>query len=81
MKIKLILIIALFCYSCTSEVERTEFDNTICLDFVTQSGYSIEICDCVKTKVSQMKKLTEITYEDIELLVNDCVQSNLGLGF
>ena len=81
MKSKLILIIALFVYSCNSEVERTEFDNTICLEFVTQSGYPIEICDCVKTKVSQMKKLTEITYEDIELLVNDCVQSNLGLGF
>ena len=81
MKIKLIVIIALFCYSCNSKVERTEFDNSVCLEFVNQSGYPIEICDCVKTKVSQMKKLTEITYEDIELLVNDCVQSNLSLGF
>ena len=81
MKIKLIIIMALFFYSCNSQLERTEFDNSVCLEFVNQSGYPIEICDCVKTQVSQMKKLTEITYEDIELLVNDCVQSNLGLGF
>ncbi len=82
MKIKLILIMALFCYSCNnSKVETNEFDNSVCLEFVNQSGYPIEICDCVKDKVLQIKKLTEIKYEDIELLVNDCVASNLGLGF
>lgn len=82
MKMKLILIIALLLCSCSDQnAIRKDFDNTVCLEFVNQSGYPIEICDCVKDKVSQIKKITDIQYEDIELLVNDCVQSNLGLGF
>ena len=82
MKLKLILIIALFCYSCSdSKEEVLEFDNSVCLEFVNQSGYPIEICDCVKEKVMKINQFTEVTYEDIELLVDDCVQTNLGLGF
>ena len=82
MKLKLILIIALFCYSCSdSKAEVLEFDNSVCLEFVNQSGYPIEICDCVKEKVMKINQFTEVTYEDIELLVDECVQSNLSLGF
>ena len=82
MKIKLILIIAVLMYSCnSSKIEINEFDNSVCLEFANQSGYPIEICDCVKKKTLQINTFTEIKYEDIELLVNDCVQSNLGLGF
>ena len=69
-------------YSCNnSKVEINTFDNSVCLELANQSGYPIEICDCVQKRALQIKKFTEIQYEDIELLVNDCVQSNLGLGF
>ena len=82
MKINLILILALFLYACNnSGLETTEFNNSVCLEFVEQSGYPIEICDCVKNRVSTMERLTQINYEDIELLVNECVQGNLGIGY
>ena len=82
MKIKLLSIISIFLVSCNNmKVENTEFDNSVCEDFVNQSGYPMTICDCVKENVLQFQNLSEVTYQDIEQLVNQCVQTNLGIGY
>ena len=82
MKIKMILMITVICVSCNnSKPEKVNFDNSVCLEFVSQSGYPQEICDCVKDNVENISNLNDVNYENIEKLVNDCVQSNLGLGF
>ena len=82
MKMNMILIITFLCISCqNAQAEKIEFDNTVCQEFVAQSGYPQEICDCVKKDVESISNLNNVTYENIEKLVNDCVQSNLGLGF
>ena len=82
MKINLILILALFLYACNnSGIETTEFNNSVCLEFVEQSGYPMAICDCVKEKTKEINDVNAITYESIEKLVNDCAKKNLGLGY
>ena len=82
MKIKMLLIITFFCISCnSSSSKKTDFDNSVCLEFVAQSGYPQEICDCVKDNVENILNINKVTYENIEQMVGDCIQSNLGLGF
>ena len=83
MKIKQLVIIAILLFACNNtKVETTEFDNSVCDDFVNQSGYPVAICDCVKENVLQLQSsISEVTYQDIEQLVNQCVQTNLGIGY
>mgnify|MGYP001299215808 CR=1 len=82
MKINMLLITTFLCISCNnSNIEKINFDNEVCLEFVIQSGYPQEICDCVKKDVENILNLNDINYENIEKLVNNCVQSNLGFGF
>ena len=80
MKFNSLLILILIFYGCSDSKNITsKFDNTVCLEFVQQSGYPMEICDCIQNKVSNINNLTEVTYENIEQLVDDCVQTKLGL--
>tara|TARA_Y100000588_G_scaffold226621_1_gene240457 strand:- start:237 stop:482 length:246 start_codon:yes stop_codon:yes gene_type:complete len=80
MKFNSLLILILIFYGCSDSKNITsKFDNTVCLEFVQQSGYPMEICDCIHNKVSNIKNITEVTYENIEQLVNDCVQNKLGI--
>ena len=82
MKINILIFIILLFTSCqNTQPQKIEFDNSVCLEFVNQSGYPQEICDCVKNDVQKISNINEITYENIEKLVDDCVQSNFGMGF
>ena len=82
MKINILIFIILLFTSCqNTQPQKIEFDNSVCLEFVNQSGYPQEICDCVKNDVEKISNINQITYEKIEKLVDDCVQSNFGMGF
>ena len=82
MKTNFILILISILFSCSKDKpELSAFDNTVCLEFAQQSGYPISICDCVKEKTKEISNVATVTYENIEKLVNDCVQNNIGLGY
>ena len=82
MKTNFILILILILFSCSNDKsELSEFDNSVCLEFAQQSGYPIAICDCVKEKTKEISDIATVTYENIEKLVNDCAQNNVGLGY
>tara|TARA_B100001123_G_C14868095_1_gene850786 strand:+ start:238 stop:486 length:249 start_codon:yes stop_codon:yes gene_type:complete len=82
MRINFILILIFILCSCSNEQSaQSEFDNSVCLEFAQQSGYPSAICDCVKEKTKEIREISTVTYENIEKLVNDCVQNNVGLGY
>lgn len=82
MRTKFILIFIFILYSCSNdESTLSEFDNSVCLEFAQQSGYPNAICDCVKEKTKEISDIATVTYENIEKLVNDCVQNNVRLGY
>ena len=82
MRINFILILIFILSSCGQDKPAlSKFDNSVCLEFAQQSGYPIAICDCVQEKTKEISDIETMTYENIEKLVNDCVQNNVGLGY
>ena len=79
MKMYAIIILILGFMGCNKNTaDISEFENTICNEFARQSGYPIEICNCVDETIKKFENLTKVTPENIEKLVNDCIQNNLG---